>query len=91
MNYAYAALIIGAAALVLGFVYIEARESEGIDWDAPADDLDDDYARDIPANVIHDDDTGAYVCAVPASHLPSGICGWPVDSSPCPDHHNGSA
>lgn len=29
---------------------------------------------------------GGYVCAVPMPGQPDGICGYPVESEPCPKH-----
>jgi hypothetical protein len=32
---------------------------------------------------------GGYVCGHPAPGMPDGICGWPVESEPCPEHGPG--
>jgi DNA-binding CsgD family transcriptional regulator len=29
---------------------------------------------------------GGYVCAHPEPGMPEGICGWPAESEPCPEH-----
>ncbi len=34
---------------------------------------------------------GGYVCAVPDERYPGGICGMPVESEPCTEHHPGVA
>lgn len=66
-----------------------------IDWDAPARDLNetdgayaDARAMMYGAPVVWSDAVppGGYVCAAQIVDLPGGICGWPADKEPCPQH-----
>jgi hypothetical protein len=66
------------------------RPEQPTDWDAPATDLDesDDDAFNGGAPTVWSDAVapGGLVCAAQAEHMPDGICGWPVESEPCPAH-----